>query len=165
MNRKFNWIFFDLDGTLADSIPAMYEVYISFLSKFGIKGTKEEFEELNGPSLSEIVDILRTRHRLDSDKYFLIDLYKSEILDAYKNYVKPLDGSNDVLQELKKANISSKAVAVIEDSPNGIKSAKGMGVFVIGLSNNHSKEELLESGANIAISQLKEILLILEVKE
>ena len=219
MNRKFNWIFFDLDGTLADSIPAMYEVYISFLSKFGINGTKEEFEELNGPSLSEIVDILRTRHRLDSDKYFLIDLYKSKILDAYKNYVKPLDGSNDVLQELKnrgyklllitsanqeialefikrqkwdryfqdycfgnevkrakpdpniyslalkKAKISSKAVAVIEDSPNGIKSAKGMGVFVIGLSNNHPKEELLESGANIVISQLKEILLILEVKE
>jgi len=219
MNRKINWIFFDLDGTLADSIPAMYEVYISFLSKFGINGTKEEFEELNGPSLSEIVDILRTRHRLDSDKYFLIDLYKSKILDAYKNYVKPLDSSNDVLQELKnrgyklllitsanqeialefikrqkwdryfqdccfgnevkrakpdpkiyslalkKANISSKAVAVIEDSPNGIKSAKGMGAFVIGLSNNHSKEELLESGANIVISQLKEILLILEVKE
>jgi HAD superfamily hydrolase (TIGR01509 family) len=219
MNRKFNWIFFDLDGTLADSIPAMYQVYIGFLNKFGINGTKEEFEELNGPSLSEIVDILRTRHRLDSDKYFLIDLYKSKILDAYKNYVKPIDGANDILQELKnrgyklllvtsadqeialefikcqkwdryfqyhvfgneikkakpdpkiyglalkKANTSSKSVAVIEDSPHGIKSAKSLGVFVIGLANNCSKEELLGTGANIVIYQLKEILSILEVKE
>ena len=219
MNRKFKWIFFDLDGTLADSIPPMYQVYLNFLTEFDKRGTKEEFDELNGPSLPEIVSVLKTRYRLVDDKNFLMDLYKGKMLGAYKNYVKPIDGANDILQELKnrgyklllvtsadqeialefikcqkwdryfqyhvfgneikkakpdpkiyslalkKANTSSKSVAVIEDSPHGIKSAKSLGVFVIGLANSCSKGELLGTGANIVIYQLKEILSILEVKE
>ena len=52
-NIKIDWIFFDLDGTLADSLPAMYQVYLNYLTDFGQNGSKEEFEELNGPSLVE----------------------------------------------------------------------------------------------------------------
>ena len=217
MNRKFNWVFFDLDGTLADSIPAMYQVYLDFLSKFDKRGTKEEFEELNGPSLSEIVSVLKTRYGLVDDDVFLIDLYKEKILDAYKNIVKPMNGTSYVLEVLKrrgyqlllvtsasqeiamefvkqqrwgkyfqnyvfgneikkakpaseiyelafkKANASSDLVVIVEDSSNGIKSAKGTGAFVVGLADNQTKEELSKAGANITISQLKEILSISEV--
>lgn len=213
--RKFNWIFFDLDGTLANSVPALYKVYINFLAKFGVVGTKEEFEELNGPSLPEIINTLKIKHGLETDKNHLINLYKRKILDAYKNYVKPIDGSNDILKELKnkeyklllvtsadqeiaiefikhqkwdryfqnyvfgneikkakpaseiydlalkRANASSDSVVIIEDSCNGIKSAKATGAFVIGLANNQTKEDLLKAGANSTISQLKEILPIL----
>lgn len=215
MNRRFNWIFFDLDGILADSIPALYEVYIHFLEKFEIKGTKEEFEELNGPSLPEIITTLKTKHRLAADKDYLMSLYKSEILDAYKNHIKLFDGLSDILKEiknkeyslllvtsaiqeiaiefikkkkldvyfknyvfgnevnrskpdseiynlaLKKANVSSDLVLIIEDSCNGIKSAKATGAFVIGLANNQTKEDLLKAGANRIILKLKDILPIL----
>lgn len=216
--KKIDWIFFDLDGILADSIPAMYQVYLNFLNKFDKSGTKEEFEELNGPSLSEIVSILKTRYSLVDEEVFLIDFYKEKILDAYKNIVKPMNGASDVLEvlksrgyklllvtsaiqeiamkfikhqewskyfqdyvfgneiekakpaseiydrALKKAKDSSDSVVIVEDSYNGIKSAKGTGAFVVGLTNNQTKEELLKAGANITISQLKEILSILEVK-
>ena len=74
MSRKFNWIFFDLDGTLADSIPASYQAHLDFMAKFGIKSNKEEFEELNGPSIPEIITILKTRYKLAGDKNHLINL-------------------------------------------------------------------------------------------
>jgi len=218
MNRKFDWIFFDLDGTLADSIAEMFHVYFDFLGEFGTKGTRKEFEELNGPSLLEIVAVLKSRHNLTQDKGSLAKFYKNKISVAYKNHVKPMDGSGAVLQELKKmdykvmlvtssdqdialefirsqkweqyfqnyvfgneinkakpaseiydlalkrANTSSYSVAVIEDSCNGIKSAKATGAFVIGFVNNQTKEELLNAGANITISHLKEIIPIIEVK-
>ena len=218
MNKKYNWIFFDLDGTLADSIPAMYQVYLNFLTEFDKKGTKEEFEELNGPSLTEIISVLKTRYGLIDNDVFLMNSYKEKIQDAYKNIVKPMSGAGDILEALKnrgyklllvtsasqevveefvthqgwdkyfkdyvfgneikkakpaseiyelalkKANTSSDSVVMVEDSYNGIKSAKGAGAFVIGLANNQTKEELSKAGADITISRLKEVLLILEVK-
>jgi HAD superfamily hydrolase (TIGR01509 family) len=217
MNKKYSWIFFDLDGTLADSIQAMYQVYIDFLNGFDKRGTKEEFEKLNGPSLSEIVSILKTRYALIDDEVSLADTYRKKISDAYKNIVKPMSGASGVLEvlknrgykillvtsasqeiatefikhqrwdkyfenyvfgneikkakpasdiydlALKKVNASSGSVVIVEDSYNGIKSAKSTGAFVIGLAHNQTKEELAEAGANNTISQLKEILSILEV--
>ena len=218
MNKKYNWIFFDLDGTLADSIPTMYQVYLNFLTEFDKKGTKEEFEELNGPSLTEIISVLKTRYGLIDDDVFLMNSYKEKIQDAYKNIVKPMSGAGDILEALKnrgyklllvtsasqeianefikhqrwskyfrdyvfgneikkakpaseiydralkKVKASSDSVVIVEDSCNGIKSAKGTGALVIGLANNQAKEELSKAGANTTISQLKEILSILEVK-
>ena len=215
--RKFNWIFFDLDGTLADSIPASYKIHTDFLAQFGITGDKKEFEELNGPSIPEIITALKTKYKLDADKNYLIDLYKGGILDAYRNYIKPFDGLKDVLKELKdrryklalvtsadqeiamgfiknqklekyfqnyvfgnevkkakpdpesynlalkRANASSDSVVVIEDSYNGVKSAKKAGAFVIGLANNQTKEELLNAGADKSVNELKEILPLLKV--
>lgn len=217
MNKRCKWIFFDLDGTLADSIPAMYQVYLNFLNKFDKKGTREEFEELNGPALPEIITVLKTRYGLVDDEVFLIDLYKRQISDAYKNTVKPINGAADVLETLKnkgyklllvtsagreiandfvkrqrwdkyfqnyiygdeinkakpaseiydfalkKASVSSDAVIVVEDSFNGVKSAKGTGAFVVGLANNRTKEELSKAGADATISRLEEILSILGV--
>ena len=218
MNRKFDWIFFDLDGTLADSLADMFHVYSDFLGEFGTKGTRKEFEELNGPSLLEIVAVLKSRHNLAQDKDSLAKFYKNKISVAYKNHVKPIDGSGAVLQELKnldykvmlvtssdqdialefirsqrweqyfqnyafgneihkakpnpgiyvlalkRANVSSKSVAVIEDSCNGIKSAKITGAFVIGLVSNKTKEDLLKAGANITVPHLREVMSIIEVK-
>lgn len=217
-HRKIDWIFFDLDGTLADSISVLYEVYIDFLANFGITGTKQEFNKLNGPSLPEIITTLKIKYNLDADKNHLINFYKDKIINAYKAFVRPLSGASDVLKELnrfgyklllvtsseqeiaidfinhykwyryfknyvwgneinkakpssdiydlalKRANASSKSVAIIEDSCNGIKSAKPTGAFVIGLTNSQTKEELLKAGANITISHLREILQIIEDK-
>jgi len=53
--NKFDWIFFDLDGTLADSIKIMNDVYFKFLAHFNLKGNIDEFNQLNGPSLNEII--------------------------------------------------------------------------------------------------------------
>lgn len=214
-HKKFNWIFFDLDGTLADSIPALYKVHKDFLARFGLVCNKEEFEKLNGPSLLEIIIFLKNKYKLVEDKNYLINLYRSATLNAYRNYVKSHDGLDVMLKELKhrgyklvlvtsadreiamefinsqklgkyfqdyifgdevkkakpdsaiydlalkKIKAFSDSVAVIEDSYNGVKSAKAANIFVIGLANNQTKEDLLSAGADIIVSNLKNILSIL----
>ncbi|MEW6202663.1 MAG: HAD-IA family hydrolase [bacterium] len=102
INKRFKWIFFDLDGTLADSIPWMYRIYKDFLGEFGASDKREEFEELNGFSLTEIVSELKDRHELDGDENVLLGLYRKKIADVYKKYVKPMDGAENILQELNK---------------------------------------------------------------
>lgn len=216
MNNLFNWIFFDLDGTLADSIPALFQSYLNFLSEFDLVGSKLEFDELNGPSMTEIISILKSRHNLKQDEKTLIKLYNTKIADLYMNSVLPIDGAESILKDLqknglklmlvtssikeialnfikcrnwenyfedfvfgdeiknskpnpeiynlalKKALTSTKNVAVVEDSINGIKSAKNAGLSVIGLANTQTEERLLNAGANITISHLQQISTILK---
>lgn len=57
-------LFIDLDGTLIDSIPALYNTYLDLLKERGQQGSREEFEQLVGLSLSEIAKILRERYNL-----------------------------------------------------------------------------------------------------
>lgn len=217
MNRKYDWVFFDLDGTLADSIPALYEIYKVFLAGFGLAGSKAEFEELNGSSMLEIIAALKSHHNLKSEVPTLMTAY-SELIDrSYHKYVKPMAGAEGVLQVLnhsgyklmlvtssnveiasgfirgqawekyfndyvfgneitkakpdpeiyelaiKKAGIRPEAVVAVEDSCNGVASARSAAIEVIGFAGNHTKTALAEAGAGIVISQLNEILYILEV--
>ena len=46
-------LFIDLDGTLASSLTALKEVYFSFLTGLGAKGSEAEFQRLNGPPWSK----------------------------------------------------------------------------------------------------------------
>mgnify|MGYP001573834756 FL=1 len=207
-----SWIFFDLDGTLADTIPVLYNVYLNFLNNFKKTGTKKEFAILNGYSLPEIVLFLKSKHNLKASKSYLLKLYKDKILISYNNGVKPLDNAHVVLQKLhklnyklmlvtsadynialrfissqgwrkyfqnyvfgnevdkakpnpaiyklaiKKAGISPAAATTIEDSPNGVLSAKRAGTLVVGLAKNETKNSLLKAGADIVILELKDIL-------
>lgn len=216
MNRKYRWLFFDLDGTLADSIPALMQVYQDFLGTFGKSGTKEDFEVLNGPSLPQVVAVLKEKHQLLEDDQFLVDAYKNRIAAAYRNIVKPMHGASTVLEALTKKDCKlmlvtsadrdialhfirnqrwdqffqgyvfgsevykskpaseiydialiksgdcADSVVVVEDSMNGIKSAKESGAFVVGLTSHHGEAELLKAGANITITCLEDILPILD---
>ena len=77
--NKFDWIFFDLDGTLVDSIDIMYNIYRSFLKDFKIIGTKTEFNNLNGPSLKEIVIYLKKKYNFNSSVDELLIKYQNMI--------------------------------------------------------------------------------------
>lgn len=211
MGKRFQWIFFDFDGTLVDSVPAMYRIYLEFLKKFDRIGTKKEFLELNGPALPEIVSILKKRHGLQENESSLIALYKKAIARDYEPYLEPVDGAEEILETLQgngydlalvtsayrdmatqfikkrhwenyfkhcifgdevayskpnpsiyflaleKTNTTTEAAAAVEDSPNGIISAKGAGIYTLGFTNSYPKELLLEAGADSIIANLTEI--------
>lgn len=216
-NKKYDYVFFDLDGTLVDSIPVMYQVYLNFLNHFGKQGSKKEFEELNGSTIDEIILLFKSRYGLIDKNPPLIDLYKQKISDAYKNDVKPMKEATNILKRLanngyklllvtsatkeivhnfvlsqkwnkyfydyvygnetknskpsseiyelalKKAGTHSHKVLIVEDSSNGIKAAKGINALVVGVTYNQSKKELIQAGADIIISDLKDILTILDI--
>lgn len=56
----------DLDGTLADSLGVMKDVYFRFMASVGRAGSDAEFDRLNGPPLDEGVRILKEIHGLDT---------------------------------------------------------------------------------------------------
>jgi HAD superfamily hydrolase (TIGR01509 family) len=68
-------VFVDLDGTLADTLSPLYTLFCDLLRPYGVKGTKREFRELMGPSLREIVAILKSRYPIQ-EASFLQEYYK-----------------------------------------------------------------------------------------
>ena len=91
----------DLDGTLADSLGILRKVYFRFLEGFGLKGSGAEFNQLNGPTVTEIVSFLRTRYVLPGEASDLGFLYNQLIDEAYEE-VLPLPGAMDVLENAAK---------------------------------------------------------------
>ncbi len=102
--NKYEWIFFDMDGTLADSINQMYGIYQDFLKEHKLHGTLGEFSKLNGPSLKEIVSYLKKRYTLKENMNKLMVQYEKKMIEAYGNKILPRKGSNRLLTTLKKNN-------------------------------------------------------------
>ncbi len=97
------WIFFDLDGTLVDSLPALYRAYLDFLEEFGCKGSEEEFQKFNGPPLREIVVQLKEIHGLGKDTQELLKIYREKVEKRYSEEVQPFSDAGEVLSFLKGA--------------------------------------------------------------
>ena len=94
-------LFVDLDGTLADSLGVLRRVYFRFLEKFGLEGSDSEFNQLNGPTVTEIASILQTRYVLPGGASDLGFIYNQLIDEAYEG-VMPLPGAIDLLENAMK---------------------------------------------------------------
>jgi len=105
-------LFLDLDGTLADSLPFMRQIYQQFLDGFGCHGSDEEFESLNGPPLPQLVAQLRQAHGLESPVESLILTYRS-LLDEHYMSVPAAPGAAALLRA---ANERSWTAAVVTSS-------------------------------------------------
>ncbi len=88
----------DLDGTIADTIPFLFEVYKTLLSEYDREGTKKEFNELMGPSLEEISVILCKRHGIEVSAEKVYARYMGLISDAYVTQVQMLDGAHRFIE-------------------------------------------------------------------
>jgi HAD superfamily hydrolase (TIGR01509 family) len=94
-------IFVDFDGTLVDSLPALWKCYLLFLSHYGISGDNEEFTSLMGPSIYEIAGILREKYSLQPTVEELVKEYEGIVAAAYSTSVVLFPWAIDVLRQLK----------------------------------------------------------------
>jgi HAD superfamily hydrolase (TIGR01509 family) len=95
-------LFVDLDGTIAHSLPALYQVYAQFVSEFSLSPSTEEFQSLNGPPLSEVVRILRRTHNIVDPEELMIARYQ-EYVDAAYEIVPAMEGAHSLLQACRDA--------------------------------------------------------------
>jgi HAD superfamily hydrolase (TIGR01509 family) len=75
--------FVDLDGTLADSVRVLRNVYREFMRRMDRPESDAEFEHLKGPPLVEVVSWLRVSHRLSASQAELERIYRGLVDDAY----------------------------------------------------------------------------------
>jgi HAD superfamily hydrolase (TIGR01509 family) len=92
-------IAFDFDGVVIDSVNVLKTVYYDFLSQFGKTGSDAEFDALNGPTIQEIVAILKYKYNLEESSTALIDKYHGMLTEAYSS-VALMEGIRPVLEEL-----------------------------------------------------------------
>ncbi|RZD42728.1 MAG: hypothetical protein CXT78_09045 [Thaumarchaeota archaeon] len=100
--NKFKCIVFDLDGTLIDSIPKLFEVYKKILRNYGYIGNKKEFELLNGPKLDQIINLLKKKYKLKPSIKKLKKEYNDEIEKKYQTKIGLNKGVIELLEFLKK---------------------------------------------------------------
>lgn len=94
-------LFLDLDGTLADSLPAMIEVFHAFLARYGLTANDGDFDRFNGPTLRQVVETLRTERGIPGDADALYREYLSFVDDAYAHRVRANEGSAELIRFAK----------------------------------------------------------------
>lgn len=102
---KLKALCIDLDGTLIDTLPALYQVYLKFMAHFGKKGTAEEFQGLIGPSIDEIVAILGKKHKLPESPEELSVYYVSLLMMQGFQGTELYPNAKPTLEALKKEGV------------------------------------------------------------
>jgi HAD superfamily hydrolase (TIGR01509 family) len=106
-------LFLDLDGTLADSIGVLQQVYFSFLTERGAEGSIEEFRRLNGLPLKTVIQRMKEIHCLSESS--------SELMATYHRLVREAHGSAPAAAEastvLERAQARGWKVAIVTSSP------------------------------------------------
>lgn len=95
----------DLDGTLVDTTPALYQVYLKFLEHYGKKGNREEFESLIGPSIDEIVEILKEKYKLKGTSHDLSTMYISLLMMQGLEGTELFPGAKSVIDQAKEKKL------------------------------------------------------------
>lgn len=112
-------ILFDMDGTLANSLPKLFDFYCNFMSKFQLQGTPTEFKELMNLSLTEVVALLKERYHLEISKEELYQLYIESLDHYYEHVIQPYDDVHPFIeyatqQEFKLALVTSASAHLAE---------------------------------------------------
>lgn len=97
-------IAFDFDGVVVDSISILKSVYYDFLNQFEKKGSDVEFDTLNGPTIDEIVSILKNKYDLEDSFKALLDKYRALLSEAYSS-VPLVKGIQSVLEDLSNQGV------------------------------------------------------------
>lgn len=119
MPTKIKALLIDMDGTLIDTLPLLFNVYKNFLEKRGVSGTQKEFSELNGPSIQEVLHILQQRYEFEGNSEKFLKEYQAELSLHYSQEVSLFTHAKETLvhakaQGLKIALVSSAAKTLVE---------------------------------------------------
>ncbi|MEO5894032.1 MAG: HAD family phosphatase [Ferruginibacter sp.] len=93
--------------------------------------------------------------------YKLTDIFDLVITGADTEFHKPHPAP--YLKALERLSVKASDVIAIEDSPNGIISAKAAGCFVYGLTSSFQGTDLITAGADRIVESYEELARILEI--
>lgn len=120
-------IFFDMDGTLVDSIPFHQEAWLKFLSNHGIHLKPEEFHAQNHGNIHEMIRKFFP-HESSSEKRFELGEEKEiTFRRLYQPHLKEIEGVSSFLDYLK-AQKKSLHLSTMGDQNNIDFTLEGIGI-------------------------------------
>ena len=129
--QHFEGWLIDFDGTLVDTLTVAKKIYCEWLMKYGVSGSEEEFQMINGLTIPQIIDLLCARHGLKIDS-----VERNEAIEGYKQafnecMAAPFEGVREFLKALYRAK---KRVVIVSSSPLGriarTVSEQGWGAYI-----------------------------------
>lgn len=125
--NKYKYVFFDLDGTLADTDLLVVESYLQLFKKY-YPQQKVDFRLLtsfSGPSLKDTI----TAHFPHEDCQKLIEEFKCISVPLYSVFASLYDDILLLLQEFKKRNIKTAIIT------SKLRSATTVTMNILGLND------------------------------
>ena len=91
-------LIFDVDGTLANSMPLHYEAWLSVSKEFNFPFPEEMFFELAGKSTYNIVDIINDRYNLNLEAELVVQK-KDKVLLEKIDLIQPINAVVDIVHK------------------------------------------------------------------
>lgn len=114
--KHVNTALIDFDGTLVNSYPRLFSAYKRFMELNAKPATYDDFKELIGYTLAEIVEKVIHKHQLKSAPAQLIDSYQSIMKQVYQFEIHLYQGAVETLELLKRHNIALALVTAADRS-------------------------------------------------
>jgi len=89
---------FDLDGTLADSMPVFYIAWRNLLADYGVSLTKELFDEMAGRPMRQCTIMINERFQIDMDQEAVAHKVETELL-THLHLIHPIKPVCDLVRE------------------------------------------------------------------
>jgi len=103
---KIKGVFFDLDGTLADTKSVLFQSYVHFMENYNLPSSIDQFNSLSGTPIKESIKELCNRYHLNVDRDATANKYMSSVETQYLN--SPLiPGASQLIESLH-----SKAIPI-----------------------------------------------------
>ncbi len=140
---------------------------IDYKSKMYLALAKEKMEIF--PGVMDFLDVVRKKFEkvaltTSSVKEFQEMIFKKYNLNKFFDVIvtgneiaKGKPDPESYLLTLKKLSLPGADCIIIEDSDNGIKSAKVAGCRAIGITHSFKKEKLIAAGADIVVDNFQEL--------
>ena len=89
---------FDLDGTIADTMPAHYKAWVAALGRHGVEFPEALFYEFGGIPTAQIIEILNQRHNHNMPVHETAH-YKEELFEQSVHAVRPIEPVVAVIEQ------------------------------------------------------------------
>ncbi len=142
--RQTTTLLIDFDGTMVDTVPTLFRMYMNFLAEHGAEGSEKEFNYLNGRAGHEAIVYLKETYELPQSMEELALDYMMKLREFYASDVEFFPGTVEFLRAarangLRLAIVSAASGELIKStlkrhgaeglieavvSPEGLKHAK-----------------------------------------
>jgi len=108
--QPWKTILIDFDGTIVDSIPNLYSLYLFFLQKFGIEGNEAEFNALDGCTMEMAIRLIVERYRLPITEDLAARQFQSLFYEKYVQNCAIFPGVREFLAYAKNSGVQLAVV-------------------------------------------------------